>query len=97
MRKRISAADPTKVRVVLVTMDSHLGGSVARAQAALQRDVPGLELVMHAADEWTSDPTALESCKAAIARADIVLAMMLFIDDHIQAVLPTLTARPNRS
>jgi magnesium chelatase subunit H len=93
MRKRISAADPTKVRVVLVTMDSHLGGSVARAQAALQRDLPGLELVMHAADEWTSDPTALESCKAAIARADIVLAMMLFIDDHIQAVLPTLTAR----
>lgn len=93
MPKRISAADRTPVRVVLVTMDSHLGGSVARAQAALRRELPGLELEMHAADEWAGDPTALAACHAAIARADIIVATMLFIDEHIQAVLPALTAR----
>jgi magnesium chelatase subunit H len=93
MPKRISAADRTPVRVVLVTMDSHLGGSVARAQVALRRELPGLELEMHAADEWASDPTALAACHAAIARADIIVATMLFIDEHIQAVLPALTAR----
>ena len=56
MRKPISAADRTPVRVVVVTMDSHLGGALARAEGALRRDLPNLEVTMHAADEWGSDP-----------------------------------------
>jgi magnesium chelatase subunit H len=87
------AADRTPVRVVVVTMDSHLGGSISRAADALKRDLPNLELVMHAADEWGTDPAALEACHADIARGDIIIAAMLFLDDHIKAVLPALTAR----
>jgi len=93
MPKPISPADPAPIRVVVVTMDSHVSGAASRAQAAMRREVPGLELVVHAADEWGADEAALESCRADIARGDIVIATMLFLDDHIRAVLPALTAR----
>ena len=96
MRKPISAADRTPVRVVVVTMDSHLGGAIARAEGVLRRDLPNLEVTMHAADEWGGNPTALASCHADIAQADIVIAAMLFLEDHIRAVLPALTARRDK-
>ncbi len=81
------------VKVVIVTMDSHLSGAAARAEAALRRDIPGLRLVVHAADEWASDPALLAACHADIAQGDIVIAAMLFLDDHIRAVQPALAAR----
>ena len=48
---------------------------------------------MHAADEWSTDDAALERCRADIARGDIVIATMLFLEDHIRAVMPSLAAR----
>ena len=93
MQKRISHADAVPVRVVVVTMDSHLSSAATRAEAMLQREIPGLELVVHAADEWHGDPEALERCRRDIARGDIVVATMLFLDDHIRAVLPALQER----
>jgi magnesium chelatase subunit H len=91
--KPISAASPSTVRVVVVTMDSHLSGAAARARTELRREMPGLELVVHAADEWGSSPEALAACHADIARGDVVVATMLFLDDHIRAVQPALAAR----
>ena len=93
MPKRISVVDPTPIRVVIVTMDSHLAGAADRAGASLRREMPGLELATHAADEWGSDPVALQACLDDIARGDIVIATMLFLEDHIRAVMPALTAR----
>ncbi len=93
MPKRTLPADATPVRVVVVTMDSHLSGAAARAQRLLKRDFPGLELSVHAADEWGTDDAALARCKAEIGRGDIVIATMLFLDDHVRAVLPALAAR----
>ncbi|MEZ5788371.1 MAG: DUF3479 domain-containing protein, partial [Xanthobacteraceae bacterium] len=93
MPKRISAADATRIRVVVVTMDSHLAGSAMRADARLRRELPGIELVMHAADEWGSDAAALARCLADIAGGDIIIASMLFLDEHIRPVLPALAAR----
>ncbi len=93
MPKRISLAEPRPLRVVLVTMDSHLARVVQDAEAALRRDMPGLTLAMHAADRWASDEAALEACIADIGRADLVIATMMFLEDHIRAVLPALTAR----
>ena len=103
MPKRISAAEPVsatraapgagRMRVVVVTMDSHLAGAAARAEASLRNELPGLSIVVHAADEWGNDPAALDECRADIGRGDIVIATMLFLDEHIRAVMPALTAR----
>jgi magnesium chelatase subunit H len=87
-----SSLDPhAPVRVVIVTLDNHLKGAVDRADAVLGPE--GIDLSLHAAADWGSDPIALEQVKAAIAGADIVIATMLFLDDHIRMILPALEAR----
>ena len=87
------AAEALPIRVVVVTMDSHLSSAVRRAEIELQQEIPGLSLVVHAADEWGSDPDALAACHADIAQGHIVIATMLFLEDHIRAVAPALAAR----
>jgi len=94
-QKRTSAADPTPIvpiRVVIITLDHHIAGAVERARAQLLPELPGLDLRLHAATTFSS-PAAAEACRADLAEADIVFANMLFIDEHIQAVLPSLIAR----
>ncbi len=93
MPKRTSAADPTPLRVVIVTLDNHLSGTVEGARAQLCRQLPGLRLSLHAAAEWAENPQALEDCRADIERGDIVLVTMLFLEDHVRAILPALQAR----
>ncbi len=97
MAVEMPAADaPARVvptRVVIVTMDSHLSSAAFRAEAELKRDIPGLSLSIHAADEWGDDADKLAECHAAIAEGDIVIATMLFLEDHIRAVQPALAAR----
>jgi len=87
----LSGVVPT--RVVIVTMDSHLSGATFRAEEDLRRDIPGLHLTIHAADEWAGDAAKLAECHQAIAEGDIVIATMLFLEDHIRAVQPALAAR----
>ena len=94
MPKRISAADAVPVRVAIVTLDSHLAGATDRARPELARELPGLVLNLHAASEWGRDPEALERCRKDIEQADIVVATMLFMEDHIQAVLPCARGAP---
>jgi magnesium chelatase subunit H len=87
-----SSVDPrAPVRVVIITLDNHLKGAVDRAEAALGAE--GIDLSLHAASEWGSDASELEKATSAIASADIVIATMLFLDDHIRMVLPALEAR----
>jgi magnesium chelatase subunit H len=93
MPKHTTAADTTPVRVVIVTLDSHLSGSVERAQEMLLPELPGLCLSLHAVAEWNGDAVAAERCRADIAQADIVFASMLFMEEHIQLVLPSLMER----
>ncbi len=87
------ASEAVLIRVVIVTMDSHLSSAAFRAEAELKRDIPGLSLSIHAADEWGGDADKLAECHAAIAEGDIVIATMLFLEDHIRAVQPALAAR----
>ncbi|MFW5680778.1 MAG: magnesium chelatase subunit H [Pseudomonadota bacterium] len=93
MPSRTSAAETTPVRVVLITLDSHLAGAAERTRKALAKDIPGLEVSLHAAADWSDDPASLERCRADIDQGDIVFVSMLFMEDHIQAVLPWLQAR----
>jgi magnesium chelatase subunit H len=92
-QKRTMHADHVSLRVVLVTMDSHLSSAATRAEARLRSEIPGIELIVHAADEWHGNPSALSACLRDIARGDIIVATMLFLDDHIREVLPALEAR----
>lgn len=81
------------VRVVIVTLDNHLSGAVARAAARFAKTHPGLTIGFHAAADWEADPAALEAARADILAGHIVLVTMLFLEDHIRAVMPQLRAR----
>jgi magnesium chelatase subunit H len=92
MPGRISVAEPTPLRVAIVTLDFHLASVVERAARTLATSLPGLELTLDAAAAW-SDPEALAGTLERIAKADIVVVSMLFMEDHVRAVMPALTAR----
>ncbi|MGA1343585.1 MAG: magnesium chelatase subunit H, partial [Hyphomonas sp.] len=91
--KRSTVIDVTPVRVVILSLDSHLGAAIRAAQTELRRTHPGLVLAFHPASEFDRHPKALASAIEDIGSADIVLASMLFVEDHIKAVLPALKAR----
>ena len=79
--------------VVLLTLDRHAAGPAARVAPNLSADFPGLTLKIHAAAEWAKDADALESAKADIATANLIVTSVIFLEEHIQAILPNLKAR----
>ena len=81
------------MKVVIVTMDSHVASATDRARLALAKEIPGLELYVHAASEFAADPARLQSCLADIDDADIIVSMMLFLEEHFKPLLPALIAR----
>ncbi len=83
----------TRLNVVIVTLDRHLASAAERAALRLARELPGVTLRLHAAAEWSENPPTLEACKADLADADIIVANMLFMDEHVRAILPSLEAR----
>jgi magnesium chelatase subunit H len=91
MQKRTSVANP--VKVVIVTLDHHLASAVLRVNAALEKVIPGFSLALHAASDWAARPAALKACLDDLNSADVVIANMLFMEEHVNAVLPTLQAR----
>lgn len=93
-RKKAAAARAAiPINVVIVTLDDHLASAAARAQKTLSRELPGLKLTLHAVTEFLDEHAARERVYADIAGADIIIATMLFLEEHIQAVLPALAAR----
>ncbi len=78
---------------VIVTLDHHLAGTVARVKQTLSREYPGLTLSLHAASDWSTNPAALAACKEEISKANVIVANMLFIEEHVQAIMPALEAR----
>jgi magnesium chelatase subunit H len=80
-------------RVVILTLDAHAAGACARVAERMAAEFPGLTLKVHAAAEWGENPAALDSARADIARGDLILVSLLFLEDHIRAILPDLKAR----
>lgn len=93
MQKHITAVETTPIGVAIITLDNHLASATARAETSLRAEVPGLRLSLHVAADWHNDPSALEACLQAIASADIILVNMLFMEEHINPVLPALRKR----
>ena len=88
MPKHTSAANA--LRCVIVTLDHHLAGTVSRVRQTLAKEYPGLTLSLHAASDWSTKPEALQACKDEISKANVVIANMLFIEEHVQAIMPAL-------
>ncbi|MEM6387752.1 MAG: magnesium chelatase subunit H [Pseudomonadota bacterium] len=80
-------------RVVILTLDSHTAGPVLRAKERLQRDFPGLTVAVHAAAEWGESPDKLEEAREAVATGDIIVTGLLFLEEHIRPILPSLMQR----
>jgi magnesium chelatase subunit H len=83
----------TPLHVVIVTLDNHLSGPAERAAARFAAEGSNITIGFHAAADFAGDDAATARCTADIARGDIVIATMLFLEDHIKAVLPALEAR----
>ncbi|MEI6098055.1 MAG: magnesium chelatase subunit H [Alphaproteobacteria bacterium] len=82
--------------IVVVTLDQHAAGPASRILPRLTKDFPGLNITIHAAAEWAENPAALARCKQALETSDIVVANLLFIEEHITAILPDLTRARDR-
>ncbi len=80
-------------RVVIVTLDAHSAGPAARVSTRLAPDFPGLDVQVLSSAEWGECPDALAEAKAAIAKGDIIIANLLFLEEHIRAILPAMQAR----
>ncbi|PTE12970.1 magnesium chelatase subunit H [Pseudogemmobacter blasticus] len=84
-------------RFVIVTLDAHAAGPALRIAPRLETDFPGIEISVHAAAEWSENPAALSRAKQAVNEADFVMANLLFIEEHINAILPELQAARDRA
>jgi magnesium chelatase subunit H len=93
MPRLTTPADAIPVSVTILTLDSHMASAVERAGDALRRELPGLRLTLHAISEWGGDTAATERCRRDVEKADIVIANMIFLDEHVRTVLPWLEAR----
>ncbi len=91
-RGRAPAQD-VALNFVIVTMDTHLASALDRARPRLSQDFPGLRLALHAASEFDGNPELVKQCQEDIARADILVVGMLFLEDHFLPILPDLQAR----
>lgn len=85
-----------RVRLVLVTLDHHLAGAWREAREELAREVPELEVRLHAATDWGSDPGAAARCREDLARAHLVFVSQIFLEEHIRELLPTLSEHRGR-
>ncbi|MBC7736305.1 MAG: DUF3479 domain-containing protein, partial [Candidatus Saccharibacteria bacterium] len=83
--------------IVVVTLDQHAAGPASRIMPRLARDFPGLNITIHAAAEWAENPAALARCKQSLKTADIVVANLIFIEEHINAILPDLIEAPTHA
>ena len=60
---------PIKIRVCVVTMDTHLASATARALPTLVREYPGMTLSLHAASEYAGNDALIAHVKADILKA----------------------------
>ncbi|MFP4239333.1 MAG: magnesium chelatase subunit H [Rhodosalinus sp.] len=83
-------------RVTILTLDAHAASACDRVAQRLSREFPGLSVSLHAAAEWGETPGAFERAVEAIEQGDIVIANLLFLEEHVKPILPHLEAARER-
>jgi len=81
------------IRICVITLDAHLASAMDHAREQLVEELAGLQLNLHAAAEFAADAAKLKHCLDDIAQADIIVANMLFLEEHIRLVQAALEAR----
>lgn len=81
------------IRVLILTMDTHLNSAVKRSIETLKKVAPLISLKIYAATQYTNDANILSNCKAAIAQADIIFVGMLFLENQFLPIIEDLKAR----
>ena len=81
------------IRICVITLDAHLASAMDHAREQLMQELGGLRLNLHAAAEFAADAAKLKHCLEDIAEADIIVANMLFLEEHIRLVQAALEAR----
>jgi magnesium chelatase subunit H len=84
------------MRLTLITLDAHRAPAFQAVRQRLAASHPTLAIELCVAAEW-GDSDALERARVAVAVSDLVVVTQLFVDDQIQAILPTLKARSARN
>jgi len=80
-------------RVVIITLDQHTAGPIARLSPKLAADFPGLRVDVFASAEWENDPSAMEAAVEAVGKADILIGNLVFLEDQLNAIVPAMRAR----
>jgi magnesium chelatase subunit H len=80
-------------RFVIVTLDAHAAGPAQRVAGRLAKDFPGIAISVHAAAEWAENPAALARARADVAKANIIVANLIFLEEHLTQILPQMQAR----
>lgn len=83
----------SKLRVLIITMDTHLNSAVYKSIEALKKIAPSISLNIYAATQFTNDPKILERCRNDIAKADIIFVGMLFLENQFLPIIDDLRAR----
>jgi magnesium chelatase subunit H len=83
----------TPYRIAIVTLDSHNARPCERALANMNVDFPGLEVDIFAAATWSDHPEEFTKAKNAIEKADLIVANLLFLEEHVKPLLPVIEAR----
>ena len=91
--KTSPASGQPGIRVLIVTMDTHLNSAVKRSIEALKKITPLISLKIFSATEYTNDSKALEKCKEEIAKANIIFVGMLFLENQFLPIIEDLKAR----
>jgi magnesium chelatase subunit H len=74
-------------------MDAHLAGAARMAERSLRKSLPGLTISFHAASDWEHEGEKRERVLETIAHADIIIAGMLFLENHAQPIMQAVQDR----
>jgi len=83
----------SKLRVLIITMDTHLNSAVSKSIESLRKIAPLITLNIYSATQYTNDSKLLEQCRNEIAKADIIFVGMLFLENQFLPIIDDLKAR----
>jgi hypothetical protein len=72
--KATTANSSIPFKFVILTMDTHLVSATERAYTQLLKVLPGLELKIHSASNFSNDVKSLKQCLDDIASANIIVS-----------------------